>query len=296
MFFAVDPSDWEAARLELAGSIVWPRALAIVDLRYLQDRALRPRGSFPSRRKLAETWQWSPSKVSRLLIDVEAWSDPAKREAWDLWYAQNRHGSKVNQTRTKREPKPSQTRTIRGAAKPDNQEKASQKQTKSEPKANQNRIKREHRRVIDTDTDTTTATDTTLKETSDLDRVWQAYRRAWRRIHGSSLNQKPPKRSGLATVILEHGVNRALDLIEWFECSEDDRASFLRSKRIGHSTLFRPSKAADYLEAWVAPWKDGQNQRFTSQSQSQSQARPEPRFARRFRVLTGTDPTVIEGQ
>jgi len=292
MFFAVDPSDWEAARLELAGSIVWPRALAIVDLRYLQDRALRPRGSFPSRRKLAEIWQWSPSKVSRLLIDVEAWSDPAKREAWNLWYAQNRHGSKVNQKRTKSGPKADQNRTTRGAEKPDNQEKASQTRTKSEPKADQTRIKRDHRRVLDTDT--TTATGTTPKDTPDLDRVWQAYREAWRRIHGASLNRKPPKRSGLATVIREHGESRALDLIEWFECSEDDRASFLRSKRIGHSTLFRPSKAADYLEAWVAPWKDGQAQRFTSQTQSQ--ARPEPRFARRFRVLTGTDPTVIEGQ
>jgi len=290
MFFAVDPSDWRLAREKMLGAFVWPRELAIVDLRYLQDQALRPRGRFPTRRQLASAWKWSTSKVSRLLVDVDAWSDPGKRDLWDAWYESNRRGSKVNQKRTKSGPKADQERIRRGPSKVDNLEIADQKRIKSEPKADQERIKDEHTRVLVTTTTTTTTTAT--NKNADLDRVWEHYRLAYRRIHGSSLNRRPPKRCGLATVIREHGEARARDLIDWYETSDDDRASFLREKRIGHSTLFRPAKAAAYLEEWVAPWREAQAQPFTNPAKPKAT----PRFARRFRVLSGTDGDVLEGE
>lgn len=290
MFFAVDPIDWGIARTHLAGTITWPLALAVVDLRYLQDQALRPRGRFPTRRQLAAIWGWSPSKVSRLLVDVDRWSDPAKREAWDAWYEANGRGSKVNQKRFKSGSKVNQKRTKPAAAKLHNAEILNQERTKTEPKVVQERTKSEHRRVSSTTTDTTTATAT--KENADLIRAWDHYREAWKRTHGASLNRKPPKRSGLSTVIRENGIEKTLDLIDWWETSSDDRAVFLRQKRIGHSTLFRPSKAASYIAEWVEPWRNGLADRFTNPKPDQA----EPGFARRFRVFRGLGSDVIEGQ
>lgn len=289
-FFAVDPDDWRLARLELAGALVWPRGLAVADLRYLQDQAMRPRGRFPTRRQLAATWGWSQSKVSRLLADVDAWSDPAKRETWDAWFESNRRGPKVDQNRTKSEPKTDQNRTKRGRSNQDNADSADQKWTKSEPKADQARTKREHRRVV---THSQPPPPPPPQETeTPVSRVWSHYREAWRRVHGASLGKQAPKRGGLATVIREHGEAKAVELVDWWEQSDDDRATFLRERRIGHTTLFRPAKAASYLDEWVAAWRDGQAQRFTATPKPDAL----PSFARRFRVLQGSKADVIDGE
>ena len=288
-FFAVDPDDWRLARQDLAGVMVWPRGLAVADLRFLQDQAMRPRGRFPTRRQLAAVWCWSQSKVSRLLADVDAWSDPSKREAWDAWFESNRRGPKVNQNRTKSEPKPDQNRTKRGRVKLANDDLADQKRTKREPSADQQRTKSDHRRV---NTHSQPQPPPQPQNTDGLSRVWSHYREAWRRVHGASLNKTPPKRGGLSTVIREHGEDKAIELVDWWEQSRDDRATFLRERRIGHTTLFRPSKAASYLDEWVTAWRQGQADRFTATPKPEAV----PNFARRFRVLQGSKTDVIEGQ
>ena len=289
-FFAVDPEDWRAARLDLAGTMTWPRGLAITDLRYLQDQAMRPRGRFPTRRQLAAVWGWSQSKVSRLLADVDAWSDPAKREAWDRWFDDHRRGPKVDQERTKSEPKPDQNRTNRGRDKLHNRDSADQKRTKSEPEVDQERTKSDHTRVI-THSQPQPPLTTTETETP-VSRVWSHYREAWRRVHGASLGIQAPKRGGLTTVIREHGEAKAIELVDWWEQSEDDRATFLRERRIGHATLFRPAKAAAYLDEWVPAWRDGQAGRFTATPKAEAL----PNFARRFRVLQGAKADILEGE
>jgi len=290
MFFAADPIDWAAARQELAGQIKWPRSLAIIDLRFLQDQAMLPRGTFPTRRTLAATWGWSQSRVSRLLSNVDAWSDPKKREAWDRWFDQNRRGPKVDQKRTRVEPKVDQKRTKRSPSKPGLQERPNQKRTKSEPDSSQTRAKDDHTRVRYTATDT--STDTATDTVTDLEKVWTHYREGWARVHGTPLNRKPPKRTGLATVIREHGVDRATDLIDWWEQSSDERSKFLRERRIGHATLFRPSKASAYLDEWVEPWLKQKSDPF----QRSTSTVDEPAFARRFRLVRNLEAGVIEGE
>ena len=293
-FFAVDPDDWRTARQDLAGAMVWPRGLAVADLRYLQDQAMRPRGRFPSSRQLAKVWLWSQSRVRRLLADVDAWSDPLKREAWDAWYAQHRYGksggdSLVTQSRLTSESVVTHSRLTRPTSKVDNADSVTHSRLTDDSLVTHSRLTSDHTRAITQPQPqppaTTTETDTPLS------RVWSHYREAWRRVHGASLNKAPPKRGGLSTVIREHGEAKTIELVDWWEQSPDDRATFLRERRIGHTTLFRPSKAASYLDEWVTAWRQGQADRFTATPKPEAV----PNFARRFRVLQGSKSDVIDG-
>ena len=294
-FFAVDPDDWRLARLELAGALVWPRGLAVADLRYLQDQAMRPRGRFPSSRQLAREWSWSQSKVRRLLADVDAWSDPMKREAWYAWYAEHQYGKKrrdslATHSRLTSESVATHSRLTRPASKVDNPEKATHSRLTDDSLATHSRLTCDHTRAI---TQPQPPPPPPPQETeTPVSRVWSHYREAWRRVHGASLGRQAPKRGGLATVIREHGEAKAVELVDWWEQSDDDRATFLRERRIGHATLFRPAKAASYLDEWVAAWRDGQAQRFTATPKADAL----PSFARRFRVLHGSKADVLDGE
>lgn len=293
-FFAVDPHDWRTARLDLAGALVWPRGLAVADLRYLQDQAMRPRGKFPSSRQLAREWSWSQAKVCRLLADVDAWSDPAKREAWDAWYAEHRYGKKrrdslAAQSRLTSDSLATHSRLTRPAPNLDNEEKATHSRLTCDSSMTHSRLTREHTRVV---TQPQPQPPPPPQETeTPVSRVWSHYREAWRRVHGASLGKNPPKRGGLVTVIREHGEAKAIELVDWWEQSDDDRATFLRERRIGHATLFRPAKAAAYLDEWVAGWRQGQADRFTATPKPDAL----PSFARRFRVFQGSKSDIIDG-
>ena len=296
-FFAVDPDDWRLARLELAGALVWPHGLAVADLRYLQDQAMRPRGRFPSSRQLARDWSWSQSKVRRLLADVDAWSDPLKRDAWDAWYVEHRYGRKrgdslVTQSRLTSESVATHSRLTRPASKVDNDENATHSRLTDDSLVTHSRLTSDHTRAITQPQPQPQPPPPSQETETPVSRVWSHYREAWRRVHGASLGRQAPKRGGLATVIREHGEAKAVELVDWWEQSDDDRATFLRERRIGHTTLFRPAKAASYLDEWVAAWRDGQAQRFTATPKPDAL----PSFARRFRVLQGSKADVIEGE
>ena len=153
-WFRVDTKHWSAVRDTIAGTTEWTRELAIVDLRYLQDAALGPDGDFPSRSKLAAAWGWNKARVSRLLQDVDAWSDPAKRSAWDAWYAENKASAPAagaaeptaTHPRTDREPIANRSRTDTPSFQADNQPSPTQQRTDSEPTANRQRTDGDHTR------------------------------------------------------------------------------------------------------------------------------------------------------
>jgi hypothetical protein len=158
-----DNQHWSEARESLAGTIEWPRSLAICDLRYLQDVALGPGGSLPSRNTLAKVWGWSKTRVSRLLQDVDAWSDPMKRWAWDDWYNYSvrsaplfEHpvfrpdidcGPITYRPRTATGPTPNQSRTVDGSSNADDGAVADQDRTGGGPEAGQDRTTGSQRRV-----------------------------------------------------------------------------------------------------------------------------------------------------
>lgn len=137
------------------------------------------------------------------------------------------------------------------------------------------------------------STEESKKGESDVAEVWEHYRQAWKRAHGSALNRTPPKRSGLPTVIREHGVETSKRLVDWWEQSEDDRASFLRSKKVGHITLFRPSKAASYIAEWVTPWWDA---RCAHRPETPTPEPSLPRYMRHMKGFRRTDSDIIEGE
>lgn len=137
------------------------------------------------------------------------------------------------------------------------------------------------------------STQVSKKGESDVAEVWEHYRQAWKRTHGSALNKTPPKRSGLPTVIREHGVETSKRLVDWWEQSDDDRATFLRSKKIGHTTLFRPSKAASYIAEWVAPWWE---QRSSYRPTSVAPESSLPRYMRHLKGFRHLGSDIIEGE
>ncbi len=156
------------------------------------------------------------------------------------------------------------------------------------------RVKTESRNTPVRESDEESKEETTEESTeetnyveTDLGRVWTHYREAWKRIHGTSLNRTHPKRCGLATVLRTHGLESTLRLVDWWETSEDSRASFLREKKVGHRTLFKPEKASEYVSSWVEPWWNGRTTAFSVDSTSTKPTAiitsKEPGFLRRLR-------------
>ena len=290
-FFRVDCAHWERARLALAGRFRWSLELALVDLRHFQNGSLAFGKPFPTRRKLGADWGWSASSVSRLLVQVDRWSDPSKLEAWNDWWLEFGRGSSVEQNRFKPGSNVVQNRTKTTTAKPDNGGKPDQARFKPGSSVEQNRTKHEHARGNKQEQEQEQQQE---RKTESVLRIWLHYREAWKRVHGTGLNHKPPKRAGLKTLVAEHGEQAVLDLVDWWEASPDERATFLRNRRIGHSTLFRASKAEEYLDQWVAPWLARK-----SSTPSTEAARPvdAPNFLRRLRGEVSVEPgTIIDAR
>lgn len=75
------------------------RDTAIDDLRVWQDRVMAPgsRARFPTSKWFAERWGWAKTTAYRLMIDLKAWSDPSRLEAWTAMW--NANGTKVERIR-----------------------------------------------------------------------------------------------------------------------------------------------------------------------------------------------------
>jgi hypothetical protein len=275
-FFAVSPTDWEQARADLTGGSAWPTGLAVVDLRYHQDRALGPHGKFPTRSKLAREWGWSKSKVSRLLADVATWSDPLKLEEWTAWYAANiARGPKADRQRTKSEPGPDQDRTERPTENHDNPGKVDQARTDTEPEPNQDRTESDHRRVGPPSTLHLSPFTVSVglapepKPPTDAERLRVVYAEERKRLIPSArVRGGWPSTWGVSARIKEHGFEAMARMIRWAHRSTHSRAKWLRgehpdaSEALGQ-TLFRRSKCAEYVDL-SADWHEGSDRPTTT--------------------------------
>jgi hypothetical protein len=81
-WFRIDLPWWPEVVAFLEGQ-VWPRAAALIDLRWWQDQVLMGLAArIPTHRDLAARWGWGQKKARLLLAREPDWTDPHKADAW----------------------------------------------------------------------------------------------------------------------------------------------------------------------------------------------------------------------
>ena len=104
--------------------------------------------------------------------------------------------------------------------------------------------------------------------------------------------RKKNKPRGWTSTVKQHSTEEMINLIDWAETSPDERATMLREKKLHTSTPYRPDKAEEYLDNWVAPWVEAgrPDQQAPPPENSATNFRPrnqppEPMHIRAARVL-----------
>ena len=78
-YTAILHDAWEiASRALVASGQEWTEACVISDLRWWADALTFHGERLPTQRQLAARWSWPRSRVSKMVHDVERWSDPKK--------------------------------------------------------------------------------------------------------------------------------------------------------------------------------------------------------------------------
>ncbi len=124
-----------------------------------------------------------------------------------------------------------------------------------EPKPDRNRTETGHSRVRDP-LPTTKDLQGTEKSTSNLglkelwDQVNDIRKRAGQK---RALKLTSDRRRAVTARLKEHSAEDVLRVVEWWQFSNHERATFLREKGLTIATILRPSNFADYLDFAHAP-------------------------------------------
>ena len=256
----------------------WSRPVACADLTTYQSVAIQPVDPvrFPSIGDLTERWGWSAHEVRRLLTDEAAWSDPTLTGNSD----RAARWSAIKDARTSRSGSHG-SRTDRARIEHGSRKEATVEPTESTTKAHgphEDRARIEitslNTRVGSQTTDhrpqDTGETETRAPEVApspkpkrsasvapEVAAVWSVYREEQAAI-GSKRGESPPKGWGVAARVADPtiGADGMIAVIRWAHRSPHDRAKHLRDGGYLGDTLFRESKAPEYLPLALA-WRDG---------------------------------------
>ena len=235
-------------------ALPWARESVLMDLRWWAARARVDGMTRPGRPTLAKRWGWTDYAVKDALRSENEWGDdrfsPAERQPSASRAPAERQRENVETSVLVDEP-PAERQPSASAPPEDRPTRVGSQTTDHRPQ--------------DTGETETRAPEVapspkpkrSASVAPEVAAVWSVYREEQAAI-GSKRGESPPKGWGVAARVADPtiGADGMIAVIRWAHRSPHDRAKHLRDGGYLGDTLFRESKAPEYLPLALA-WRDG---------------------------------------